>query len=132
MRIDKEQLKQIILKEIKQNLSEQWKPTPCKVGSKSCFVWGSRAKFYHLSDKQISSATMKRVAYLGRGTPLEVLERRDGFFRVKTKDGEEGWVSVRVGSENLPSDEERLKGLEPAATARASGLGVSVTAGARG
>lgn len=44
----------------------------------------------------------KVVRTLKTDTPLEVLEEKDDFLRVKTRDGEEGWVRSRYIASDLP------------------------------
>jgi len=46
--------------------------------------------------------TAPTVRLLRTGEAMEVLETRDGFLRVRTTDGEEGWVSEQYVTAELP------------------------------
>jgi hypothetical protein len=43
------------------------------------------------------------LAALPTGTPLEVTDMREGYFRVKVQDGQEGWISANFISEQPPA-----------------------------
>jgi uncharacterized protein YgiM (DUF1202 family) len=125
MQIDKEQLKQIILKEIKQNLSEQWKHTPCVIGGK-CY-----ATSIHTAVRAGTTGRDEIITYLKMGTEFEVIGKRGGWWNILLGDGKKGWVAKSRTTAKLKSREQHLQGMGRAA--RGSGRGaVSFTSGTRG
>jgi SH3 domain protein len=74
----------------------------------------------------------KIIAMLSSGTPLQVVDEKDGWSQVQTTSGKEGWVLDRFVTPDLPkktvierlqSQNERLRKTAEEATTRAKELG---------
>ena len=57
--------------------------------------------------------TGKAIKVLSSGTAVEVLDRKQGYIKVKLKDGTEGWVELRFITKSIPA-QARLDKLEEA------------------
>jgi hypothetical protein len=72
-----------------------------------CWLGGGQAA--HITDKLLAglyeepSSGQKPVKLLASGTPVDVLEKRGGYQRVKLADGTEGWVNGSYVTEEKPA-----------------------------
>ena len=72
-------------------------------------LWCVDLSAAHITDKLLAglyeepSSAQKPVKLLSSGTPVEVLEKRGGYQRVKLADGIEGWVNASYVTDEEPA-----------------------------
>jgi len=78
-----------------------------------CWLCGAQAA--HITDKLLAglyeepSSGQKPIKLLASGTPVDVLEKRGGYQRVKLADGTEGWVNGSYVTEEKPAQVKLLE-----------------------
>ena len=85
----------------------------CRCGAFLVLLWsviaGGPAAAAHITDKLVvgvydaPKVEGTPLSLLSSGTPVEVLERRDGFARVRLADGGEGWIEAEYITEEKPA-----------------------------